>query len=76
MQVVDYSVLLAETVTFCKWQSNTFIMYTFNCKDADNKNTLIGYEEYYIYNNLILVDLMHWLLNKRLFLWLSYIGYT
>ena len=68
MQFVAYSVLLAETITFYKWQSITFIMSTCNCKDTDNKNTLIRYEEYYIFNNLICVNLMHTLLNKRIFL--------
>ena len=74
IQFVAPSVLLAETITFCKWQSITSIMCTRNCKDIDNRNTLIRYEEYYIFNNLILVNLIHMLLNKCLFL--SCIEYT
>ena len=58
MQFVNYSVLLTETIHFCKWQSTTFVMCTCNCKDTDNKNTLIWNKDYYIFNTLILVILI------------------
>ena len=71
MQFVTYSVLLTETIHFCKWQSTTFIMCTCNWKDTENKikNALIWNEEYYIVNNLILgilIDLIWYNTHKKI----------